>query len=47
MNADKFIPERWGARPELIKNKAGFAPFSLGKEVILNKLLLWTFSKFE
>lgn len=27
---DEFIPERWFLKPELIINKAGYAPFSLG-----------------
>ncbi|KAL8964359.1 MAG: hypothetical protein Q9183_004505 [Haloplaca sp. 2 TL-2023] len=26
-----FIPERWSTRPDLIKDKAPFAPFALGK----------------
>lgn len=26
-----FIPERWYSRPELIKSKNAYAPFSLGK----------------
>lgn len=26
-----FIPERWYSQPELILDRGGFAPFSLGK----------------
>jgi cytochrome P450 len=26
----EFVPERWYSKPEMIKNKSGFAPFSLG-----------------
>jgi cytochrome P450 len=29
--AAEFIPERWYSRPELLKTKDAFAPFSLGK----------------
>ncbi len=29
--AGEFIPERWTSKPELVKNKAAFAPFSLGR----------------
>jgi cytochrome P450 len=29
-NAEQFIPERWYSKPEMIKYKAAFAPFSLG-----------------
>jgi cytochrome P450 len=28
--ASEFIPERWYSKPEMVKNKAAFAPFSLG-----------------
>jgi len=28
--ATEFVPERWYSRPEMVKNKNGFAPFSLG-----------------
>jgi cytochrome P450 len=28
---DEFIPERWYSRPELIKDKRAYAPFSIGK----------------
>ncbi|BCS18635.1 cytochrome P450 [Aspergillus puulaauensis] len=27
---DEFIPERWYSRPELVRHKSAFAPFSLG-----------------
>ena len=29
-HAAEFIPERWGDKPELVKNKAAFSPFSTG-----------------
>ena len=28
---DDFVPERWYSQPELILNRNGFAPFSLGE----------------
>jgi tryprostatin B 6-hydroxylase len=28
---EAFIPERWYSKPELVKHKSAFAPFSLGK----------------
>ncbi|KAE9968960.1 hypothetical protein BLS_005568 [Venturia inaequalis] len=31
VDPERFIPERWSTRPELIKNKNAFLPFSLGK----------------
>ena len=30
-NAEEFVPERWFSKPEMIKYKGAFAPFSLGK----------------
>lgn len=30
--ANEFIPERWYSKPEMIKHKNAFAPFSLGFE---------------
>jgi cytochrome P450 len=27
---EDFIPERWYSQPELIKDKSGFSPFSMG-----------------
>ena len=29
-NAHAFVPERWYSRPELIKERNAFAPFSIG-----------------
>ena len=29
--ADEFIPERWTTRPEMIKDRRAFGPFSFGK----------------
>ena len=28
---EEFVPERWYSQPELILDKGGFAPFSLGE----------------
>jgi hypothetical protein len=28
---EDFIPERWYSKPELVRHKGAFAPFSLGK----------------
>jgi cytochrome P450 len=28
--ASEFIPERWYSKPEMVKDKSAFAPFSLG-----------------
>jgi hypothetical protein len=30
VDAERFIPERWTSRPELVLNKAAYMPFSLG-----------------
>jgi len=30
VDPESFIPERWSTKPELIKNKNAFFPFSLG-----------------
>lgn len=29
-NALDFVPERWFSKPEMIKNKDAFIPFSIG-----------------
>ena len=29
---DKFIPERWYSKPEMVKDDSGFSPFSMGIE---------------
>ncbi|KAJ6160293.1 hypothetical protein N7470_003689 [Penicillium chermesinum] len=34
-NAAEFIPERWYSKPELVKNKKAFAPFSTGNLPLL------------
>ena len=31
VHADEFIPERWTTRPELVKNKAAYIPWGVGK----------------
>jgi len=36
---DEFIPERWSLKPELIINKTGYAPFSLGRASCIGKQL--------
>jgi len=42
-----FIPERWSSQPELIKNKVGYAPFSLGKPQVARVPKLAHFSCFN
>lgn len=37
--ADQFVPERWYSRPEMVKNKAAFAPFSQGRYSCVGKQL--------
>ncbi|KAE9366630.1 cytochrome P450 [Stipitochalara longipes BDJ] len=39
VNGNEFIPERWFSRPELISNKVGYAPFSLGQQSCTGKQL--------
>lgn len=39
MDAEKFIPERWSTKPELIKSKNVFFPFSLGPMGCIGKPL--------
>ncbi|KAF8849089.1 cytochrome P450 [Acephala macrosclerotiorum] len=29
--ADEFIPERWTTKPEMVKNRHGYSPFSIGR----------------
>lgn len=29
--ADEFIPERWTSKPEMIRDRRAYAPFSQGK----------------
>ncbi|PVH73799.1 hypothetical protein DL98DRAFT_430569, partial [Cadophora sp. DSE1049] len=29
--ATEFIPERWTTRPEMVIDKRGYSPFSMGK----------------
>jgi cytochrome P450 len=38
-HSTEFIPERWGDKPELIHNKAAFAPFSSGVYSCVGKQL--------
>ncbi|RYP47178.1 hypothetical protein DL768_006728 [Monosporascus sp. mg162] len=38
--ASEFVPERWYAQPEMIKERAGFAPFSTGESSPLVSELL-------
>ncbi|KAI9702665.1 MAG: hypothetical protein M1820_006049 [Bogoriella megaspora] len=37
--SNEFIPERWYSRPELVKDKTAFAPFSLGRSNCVGKHL--------
>ncbi|OTA95489.1 hypothetical protein M434DRAFT_379728 [Hypoxylon sp. CO27-5] len=36
---DKFIPERWYSKPELVKDKRAFAPFGIGRNGCAGKNL--------
>jgi cytochrome P450 len=36
-NASEFVPERWYSKPEMIKHKNAFAPFSLGPAGCIGK----------
>ncbi|GAW16489.1 hypothetical protein ANO14919_059180 [Xylariales sp. No.14919] len=38
---DEFIPERWYSRPELIRDKRAFAPFSVGSRQCVGKGLAY------
>ncbi|KAI0202865.1 cytochrome P450 [Astrocystis sublimbata] len=38
---DEFIPERWYSRPELIRDKRAFAPFSVGNRQCVGKGLAY------
>ncbi|KAL8747752.1 MAG: hypothetical protein Q9190_000410 [Brigantiaea leucoxantha] len=40
--AEEFIPERWYSRPELVKDKTGFAPFSMGRYNCIGKTIALT-----
>ncbi|KAJ5905858.1 uncharacterized protein N7473_002774 [Penicillium subrubescens] len=37
--AEKFIPERWYKKPEMVRNKSGFVPFGLGHHSCLGRAL--------
>ncbi|CEO60507.1 hypothetical protein PMG11_05132 [Penicillium brasilianum] len=37
--AEKFIPERWYKKPEMVRNKVGFVPFGLGHHSCLGRAL--------
>ncbi|EAW15346.1 cytochrome P450 [Aspergillus clavatus NRRL 1] len=37
--ADQFIPERWTTRPEMVRNRAAFAPFGTGHHSCLGRAL--------
>lgn len=39
--AEQFIPERFYSRPELVKNKDAFAPFSIGPYACIGKNLAY------
>ncbi|KAL2813351.1 benzoate 4-monooxygenase cytochrome P450 [Aspergillus cavernicola] len=47
-DADQFIPERWTTRPEMVRNRAAFAPFGsgskscIGRALAMNDLMLVT-----
>ena len=33
-----FVPERWYEKPEMVRNKAAYAPFGTGKNIIYSLL---------
>lgn len=35
----EFVPERWYSKPDMVKNKNAFAPFSLGRYNCIGKNL--------
>ncbi|KAI8626128.1 cytochrome P450 monooxygenase-like protein [Xylariaceae sp. FL1651] len=39
---NEFIPERWYSRPELIKDKRAYAPFSFGARLCLGKSMAYS-----
>ncbi|MCJ1353705.1 MAG: hypothetical protein MMC33_003692 [Icmadophila ericetorum] len=39
VRADEFIPERWFSQPELVKDKLGYVPFSIGQYSCVGKNL--------
>ncbi|RDW61829.1 cytochrome P450 [Aspergillus mulundensis] len=47
-HAERFIPERWTTRPDLVRNRAAFAPFGtgskscIGRALAMNDLMLVT-----
>ena len=38
-DADSFVPERWYSKPEMVKNKDAWAPFSSGPMGCIGKSL--------
>ncbi|KAK3715124.1 hypothetical protein LTR37_007334 [Vermiconidia calcicola] len=40
-DAKEFVPERWYSKPNMIKHKNAFAPFSLGSEGCIGKNLAY------
>lgn len=36
VDPNSFIPERWSTKPELVKDKDAFFPFSLGTSLCLS-----------
>ncbi|KAK4565839.1 hypothetical protein LTR86_003688 [Recurvomyces mirabilis] len=41
-DADSFVPERWYSRPDMIKHKDAYAPFSMGPMGCIGKNLALT-----
>lgn len=44
--AEEFVPERWYSRPEMIKERSGFAPFSTGMSNWILSVKVLLFSSF-
>ncbi len=41
--ATEFIPERWGEKPEMVRDKQVFVPFSVGRSPALNSQTILEF----
>ncbi|KAF2759925.1 cytochrome P450 [Pseudovirgaria hyperparasitica] len=41
VHPDEFIPERWYSRPDLVKDKRAFGPFSFGSRQCVGKVLAY------
>lgn len=42
MRGGEFLPERWSEKPELVPNKAAYAPFGTGEILRHEPVHIWT-----